>query len=61
MEKYHSLANDFTTRLNCNIQGKTFLQRFVVSPAPLPGVSGCDIRFEVLSRTPTYFKLGRTK
>ena len=32
------LANDFTTRLNCNIQGKTFLQRFVVSPAPLPGV-----------------------
>ena len=33
-----SLANDFTTRLNCNIQGKTFLQRFVVSPAPLPGV-----------------------
>ena len=31
--------DDFiTTRLNCYIQGKTFLQRFVVSPAPLPGV-----------------------
>ena len=33
-----SLVNDITTRLNCNIQGKTFLQRFIVSPAPLPGV-----------------------
>ena len=33
-----STASELTTRLNCNVQNKTFLQRFVVSDKPLPGV-----------------------
>ena len=33
-----STASELTTRLNCNVQNKTFVQRFVVSNKPLPGV-----------------------